>query len=577
MLHQRRSAERQLGIPDLVSRRRQLHMAPAAQLDIDEQAGTRGWFLPCDHFNLLMYFVPHSTILSAVLSAIVTFLFSFPLSILTLSTAISQIPASHTPRQCASPGSLPLPSTATMGEEQNALSVIQANNRPAKMGGRPDGPPSEQTKRQPSSAADVELRGTRTGPAICLSSTAPSRWSPASSAKQCLWGPLLPYIIAVHSFPGTADSCALQRPCNRSPSPTPHQKCTSQRWGYLAADVLDAPACVATCRLQLLQAIAPNNASLKASPEAKSPGGPPVAAAVGIALAVTAGVAVIFAAIYWHLRFRRCSRSRAGLGNFAKGRGGPAVTDSPTPLVSPTTQPASLDDMLLIPPPRLQERKLLLTKMGRWPRYDAKDCERQGHPLSSLRSSVASATEMVSLCQKALSVKDDGGRSPGTGATPGSEPPLKSGQTIRNSPMIAANGPTATSAAAPTKTTSADRSMAALPKTPRQYHLPFQAVGLAQPGPPPDRSLPPTPRHVQCGPPASPTLRQGQAGSTVEAAPVNAFQVVGSPRKSSDASGPTTKHVPKVPHDPAAEYTNSLVLGEEELERLGGSYKRFRG
>ncbi|EQL02936.1 hypothetical protein OCS_01357 [Ophiocordyceps sinensis CO18] len=238
--------------------------------------------------------------------------------------------------------------------------------------------------------------------------------------------------------------------------------------------------------------------------------------------------------------------------------------------------------MLLIPPPRLQERKLLLAKTNRRQKSDGNDRPGKENPFSSLRSSVASATEMVSSCQQSLPARDGEVRPP-PGATPVPEPPVKPGQAIQGDPRIAATTATHAHAAASARAPSAghNRMMAALPKTPRQYHL-------ASPGPPPNRALPPTPRDAQRSALASPIPRQGQAGSSRVATPANASQVACSSRKPSGALESTAERAPTSPPGPAGtgtdtsvtasspvpkEGVNSLVLGEDELERLGGSYK----
>lgn len=307
-------------------------------------------------------------------------------------------------------------------------------------------------------------------------------------------------------------------------------------------------------------------ASVGVKTEVKGTAGPSIATAIGIALAATAGLALFFAIVYWHLRSRRRSSSRRALCDFTKTRGGLMATDSSMPLVSSTTSPASHDNILLTPPPRVRERKLRLTKASCRSINFTEERAWPGQPLSSLRSSAATATEMVSSCQKTPSARDEETCHPPAVATPATETSVKLDQETRGSSSISANGPNPTRAAAPDTVPAAghDHIMAARPQTPCQYHLPFQASGSGRLGPPRGQVVPPTTRDAQCPPLASPILRRGHAGPTGEAMLANVSQAIGSPMKFTGATAPS-----RAP----AKATSSPRLEEGELERLGGSYK----
>ncbi|PHH82729.1 hypothetical protein CDD83_3184 [Cordyceps sp. RAO-2017] len=330
-------------------------------------------------------------------------------------------------------------------------------------------------------------------------------------------------------------------------------------------------------------------AGAEANVETASPrsGGTPTAVAVIAALTTTAGVAVIFAFALWRLRLRRRRHPGADMKSRSKSRGSASVPDSPTPLVSPSGSPASPDDILLSPPPRLQERRFLLRTPSRQLLYGGRERERCDDR-DAFPAVADVEADLTSQKRPSRSVETSTRSAVAAG-------PVSPARTCHNAqrsesaasttPAVVCFGPAP--GAAPS--TGRDGATAAPPRSPRQYHKPFPIAALASPGPPPNRALPPTPRNDQRSPPATPTSRHGDAGPTKGAELAPSPPKVDVPKETHGSSPSTNEPVSQTLHGQAGQdgvdtsagassigrhgELNSPVLGEGELERLGGSYR----
>ncbi|KAL7906807.1 hypothetical protein GGI35DRAFT_95171 [Trichoderma velutinum] len=243
----------------------------------------------------------------------------------------------------------------------------------------------------------------------------------------------------------------------------------------------------------------------------------PVSTKVTIGVSVMVGILAVVALIAWHLRLKTRLRNKKRISRPIKPSSLP-----PTPLISPSSSYAGPPSGPLTPPPRLQERRFLLTRAlslrrnnqrrqyndehsQEWAgvplspmpplsplsplsiprtRWSPEECEHWGITATTIISQTTSVTRPL---------RDDLAPAASTSSIFSSASTLRATSNTSNasadSTQIRYSGATATDLPRP---------------PPRVYETPPMIRGLASPGPPPTRALPSLPADGRVSPFKSP-------------------------------------------------------------------------
>ncbi|PNP49049.1 hypothetical protein THARTR1_10123 [Trichoderma harzianum] len=232
------------------------------------------------------------------------------------------------------------------------------------------------------------------------------------------------------------------------------------------------------------------------------------------------GILAVVALIAWHLRMKARLRNKKRISRPIKPSSLP-----PTPLISPSSSYAGPPSGPLTPPPRLQERRFLLTRAlslrrnNQRRQYDEEDSQEwAGMPLSPMpplsplsplsiprtrwnseerdRSGITATTTISQTTSVTRPFRDDVAPAASVSSIFSSASTLRAtSNTSADSTQIRYSGATATDLPRP---------------PPRVYETPPMIRGLASPGPPPTRALPSLPADGRVSPfksPASPSRR----------------------------------------------------------------------
>ncbi|KAF4979706.1 hypothetical protein FZEAL_4134 [Fusarium zealandicum] len=272
--------------------------------------------------------------------------------------------------------------------------------------------------------------------------------------------------------------------------------------------------------------------------------GLPLGVKVAIVVVVVVISMVIAALVFCLLRRRRSRRS--DIRRHIKHPTSPPPADSPTPLVSPTISHTDADGVPLTPPARLRERKFLPTLGEQSP------SRQTGFPTSPLYSPTGSS----------MSPRHE--RTPRIYSAPAV-------------PMIVMTAPKGGylsqndrfPSGIVTPPASAQRSLfehsnGSPPRPLRSRDGPFKLSNLVSPGPPPTRALPSTPPHRPCTP-TKPFYSPPRKGTSVAS-------LVQKQAPDVARSGERSRNGIAIPSPTKGRNVNSPVMGETDLERLGGRY-----
>ncbi|QYT03970.1 hypothetical protein H0G86_010908 [Trichoderma simmonsii] len=250
----------------------------------------------------------------------------------------------------------------------------------------------------------------------------------------------------------------------------------------------------------------------------------PVSTKVTIGVSVMVGILAVLALIAWHLRLKARLRNKKRISRPIKPSSLP-----PTPLISPSSSYAGPPSGPLTPPPRLQERRFLLTRAlslrrnNQRRQYNDEDSQEwAGVPLSPMpplsplsplsiprtrwnseeheHSGITATTTISQITHVNRPPRDDLAPAASVSSIFSSASTLRAASnTSADSTQIRYSGATATDLPRP---------------PPRVYETPPMIRGLASPGPPPTRALPSLPANGRVSPfkspltsPASPSRR----------------------------------------------------------------------
>ncbi|KJZ80465.1 hypothetical protein HIM_00315 [Hirsutella minnesotensis 3608] len=316
-----------------------------------------------------------------------------------------------------------------------------------------------------------------------------------------------------------------------------------------------------------------------ARPNQGASGKSTITIAVAAAISAVVGVSMMVAFAMWFLRRRRRPSSPSSVASRGNSQDDPPVPGSPTPLVSPVGSPASPEDSTLVPPRRLRERKLLIIKGSPTQMQDNRENQWLEHPGPYNHSSPAASTDRILPCQIPLTSKHQESHWESKRNTFGHQISPKEPRVPVDSPPASSNFGFGLSREV--KPASASEDAASISHAgPRRFHLPSQVSGLTRPGPPPNQRLPAMPDDAYHGSSSMPITRYGGPGFN-DASQFS--RQVGSPIEFHKSFGSMREHLVKPPPirlEPVPENSKALpaspgspVIGEGELERLGGSYK----
>lgn len=249
-------------------------------------------------------------------------------------------------------------------------------------------------------------------------------------------------------------------------------------------------------------------------------GSVPVSTKVTIGVSVMVGILAVVALIAWHLRLKARLRNKKRISRPIKPSSLP-----PTPLISPSSSYAGPPSGPLTPPPRLQERRFLLTRAlslrrnNQRRQYNEEDSHEWAgvalspmpplSPLSPLsiprtrwnseeseNGGITATTTISQITHVNRPLRDDVAPAASVSSIFSSASTLRAtSNTSADSAQIRYSGATATDLPRP---------------PPRVYETPPMIRGLASPGPPPTRALPSLPADGRVSPfksPASPSRR----------------------------------------------------------------------
>lgn len=240
----------------------------------------------------------------------------------------------------------------------------------------------------------------------------------------------------------------------------------------------------------------------------------PVSTKVTIGVSVMVGILAVLALIAWHLRLKARLRNKKRISRPIKPSSLP-----PTPLISPSSSYAGPPSGPLTPPPRLQERRFLLTRAlslrrnNQRRQYNEEDSQEWAgvplspmpplSPLSSLsiprtrwspeegeHGGITATTTISQITHVSRPPRDDLAPAASVSSIFSSASTLRAtSNTSADSTQIRYSGATATDLPRP---------------PPRVYETPPMVRGLASPGPPPTRALPSLPADGRVSPFKSP-------------------------------------------------------------------------
>ncbi|KAK4075065.1 uncharacterized protein Triagg1_4729 [Trichoderma aggressivum f. europaeum] len=245
----------------------------------------------------------------------------------------------------------------------------------------------------------------------------------------------------------------------------------------------------------------------------------PVSTKVTIGVSVMVGILAVLALIAWHLRLKARLRNKKRISRPIKPSSLP-----PTPLISPSSSYAGPPSGPLTPPPRLQERRFLLTRAlslrrnNQRRQYNDEDSQEWvGVPLSPMpplsplsplsiprtrwnseeseHGGITATTTISQITQVNRPPRDDVAPAASVSSIFSSASTLRAtSNTSTDSAQIRYSGATATDLPRP---------------PPRVYETPPMIRGLASPGPPPTRALPSLPADGRVSPFKSPLATPG--------------------------------------------------------------------
>ncbi|KAL7960227.1 hypothetical protein V8C34DRAFT_312776 [Trichoderma compactum] len=259
----------------------------------------------------------------------------------------------------------------------------------------------------------------------------------------------------------------------------------------------------------------------------------PVSTKVTIGVSVMVGILAVVALIAWHLRLKARLRNKKRISRPIKPSSLP-----PTPLISPSSSYAGPPSGPLTPPPRLQERRFLLTRAlslrrnNQRRQYNDEDSQEWvGMPLSPMpplsplsplsiprtrwnseeseHGGITATTTISQITHVNRPPRDDVAPAASVSSIFSSASTLRAtSNTSTDSAQIRYSGATATDLPRP---------------PPRVYETPPMIRGLASPGPPPTRALPSLPADGRVSPfkspLASPASRRGSPSFAAVARP----------------------------------------------------------